>query len=100
MAEAGLKDAEGNFRDWLEAIDQHGPLTTRDIAAAALAVSRQCVHQLISTGLAARAVSRLGAAHARACAPGSYRSKNILKLSAAILERKKEDKRTRPTQSP
>ncbi len=50
MPEPGLKEAEGKFREWLEAIDQHGPLTTRDIAAAALAVSRQRVHQLISTG--------------------------------------------------
>ncbi len=49
MPEPGL-EAEGKFRDWLQAIDQHGPLMTRDMAAAALAVSRQRVHQLISKG--------------------------------------------------
>ncbi len=43
-------EPHGKFREWLEAIDQHGPLMTRDMAAAALTVSRQRVHQLISKG--------------------------------------------------
>ncbi len=49
IPEPGL-EAEGKFREWLQAIDQHGPLMTRDMAAAALAVSRQRVHQLITKG--------------------------------------------------
>ncbi len=43
-------EPDGRFREWLEATKQHGPLMTRTIAAAALAVSRQRVHQLISKG--------------------------------------------------
>ncbi len=49
MPAPGL-EVEGKFREWLQAIDQHGPLMTRDMAAAALAVSRQRVHQLITKG--------------------------------------------------
>ncbi len=43
-------EPDGRFREWLEATKQHGPLMTRTVAAAALAVSRQRVHQLISKG--------------------------------------------------
>ncbi len=49
-SEGHSKELDGKFRDWLEATKQHGPLMTRDVAAAALAVSRQRVHQLISKG--------------------------------------------------
>ncbi len=44
------KQPHGKFREWLDAIEKHGPLMTRDMAGAALAVSRQRVHQLISKG--------------------------------------------------
>lgn len=36
------------FREWLEAVDKHGPLMTPTMAAVALALSRQRVHMLIN----------------------------------------------------
>ncbi len=41
---------ENKFREWLNCTAKHGALMTGDIAAAALGVSRQRVHQLICKG--------------------------------------------------
>ena len=45
-----LDRSKEKFREWQDAIDEHGAFMTRAMAAAAIGVSRQRVHQLICKG--------------------------------------------------